>query len=256
MFSGFGKKILPRFAEGVFDISLDKRVKRCDEELEQLYIQSVKRGYISRSFNDVDIVHDPGFGFVLSIVEQAVVFGYMDRHSSDSSDVAEGISQLIIDCKRINGFKEMFPDLKRPDHDWIEDAIADYYFNDGHGVLNTVGYAKCDPTIAFLEHSVGLPGMVQLLRLVRIDSDCVEFIRIGNDKRHNMRRCCDTLTYRQFLTDLYRITKRWQSQYHIDACDGFYATISCADIDCEISIANKYPSNYAAYMKMLAYYFG
>lgn len=256
MFFGFGKKVLPQFAEGVFDISSDKYLKRCDEELEQLYMRSVKRGYISCSFNGVDTVRDSGFDFVLSIVEQAVVFGYIDRHSSDSSDVAEGISQLVSDCKKIKGFKEMFPDLKPLDHDWIEDVTADYYFNDGHGVLNTVGYAKYDPTIVFWEHSVGFPGVVELLRLVRIDSDCVEFIRIGNNKRHNMRRRCDILAYRQFLTDLYRITKRWQSQYHIDACDGFHSIISCADIDCRTSMYNKYPPNYTVYMKMLAYYFG
>ena len=33
MFFGFGKKVLPRFAEGVFDTSLDKYLKQRDEEL-------------------------------------------------------------------------------------------------------------------------------------------------------------------------------------------------------------------------------
>lgn len=163
-----------------------------------------------------------------------LISGYYDRHPDvDQSDK---------------------PDIVLPKSDWVIDFRSWPNLN-STGICGRWELADIDPSVVFSDIEIGLPSgsfdcyVVRCIRRRNGGIDRFRFIYCGSGFYCNKvrRRVVCKETYRQFLAELYAITKHWKSCYNVSATDGMHSMIRCTDIGLSTFLSNAVPDNMEEY---------
>lgn len=230
------------------DFSPDKYVICCDKALESWY-----KNWSNEIYSK--------FGPNKSIIAEAIIFNYVDRHPDDPVGLNKYVSETLVADPDL--FKDDSVSPQNSSTDWINDSEHCYNPN-LRGLYDIDFWASADPSIRFYHTEINLLGSSTSIYLVRQVADKFEFIRFERTKLENTRnyfcRECDADGYRAFLREMWEITKKWYGHYepgkYICVCDGGYDKICCPDIKLSTGLQNASPENYGDYYKCRCNYFG
>ena len=220
------------------DCSVNKYMTQGDKELEELYRESVKR------ITDFDTAID--------IVARAIMFGYVNRHSANKSE----LSAFVKDFRKEHHDELKMLFVKREyTNAWYMGWGHHFDFNQG-GLCDSEDWAEYDPTVIFYDVSAG-PCSVDM-HVVRLrHNGRFEFLHKSWDMWSKKYSCKirGVKTYKRFLSDIRSIIKDWNASYHAPALDGRRSWISCSDISLDTYASNLDPENYEKYEACLRKYF-
>lgn len=219
------------------DFSKDKYLRQCDADLE-------------KSYESYKVYHDMNFREQLYyIVAKAVIFGYADRHSDDSNGIMAYVEKFYKDNE-----KELQRLNVRPedsDKEWGRENGKYFDF------VHSESY-EYDPCVVFVDSNGYFPYGGSDAYLIRANDDSYDLITIS---KHTLRGdgyaryTIELDRFKDFMNDIYRITKDWKSSYCSPALDGHREFIVCKDVSLCTEISNRLPDNYNEYRNCLMKYF-